>query len=188
MYKFRGFSEAEKAVAEYLHEKGVTMTSKWLGLKKMDEADSYLMDAFIVTFQREDKTMTTDYFMGVGHRLLECSLANKACKELHMQPVIKAGSELTDTCRKTLQKANDRNIYPLLYVMHPTMATVIASILRDDEATRCSFSEWCCDLGYDIDSRKAYATYELCQQLGDKVNNFFTGEERSHLAELLEDY
>lgn len=54
-------------------------------------------------------------------------------------------------------------------------AEVLATVCRDGEdAVGQSFAEWAGNYGYDEDSRKALAIYELCQQNGDKARRLLS--------------
>ena len=51
----------------------------------------------------------------------------------------------------------------------PTLEDVLYSLVIDSEACEMSFNEWCANFGYDVDSRKALATYTECQENTDKL-------------------
>lgn len=47
----------------------------------------------------------------------------------------------------------------------PTVENVLICLASDAHGTKdTSFEEWCRDLGYDDDSRKALAIYEACEE------------------------
>jgi len=66
----------------------------------------------------------------------------------------------------------------------PSVADVFGSLLSDHEAGNQSFGDFCSDFGYDEDSRKAYATWEACQEISDKFQAMFTLAELETLSEL----
>lgn len=52
----------------------------------------------------------------------------------------------------------------------PDGAEVLASVCRDYlEASETSFEDWSVSFGYDTDSRKAFAVYQECLSLGDRI-------------------
>lgn len=56
----------------------------------------------------------------------------------------------------------------------PRASEVLSCLLSDAASvndTR-SFTEWCADLGYDTDSRKAEATYRACERIARKLARF----------------
>jgi hypothetical protein len=56
----------------------------------------------------------------------------------------------------------------------PTAAEVLACLISDAQSVESarSFEDWCGDLGYDSDSRKAEATYKACEATGGKLRRF----------------
>lgn len=70
----------------------------------------------------------------------------------------------------------------------PTLADVMHSLLLDGSADDVTFEEWCADYGYDVDSRKAYATYEACRDTGQAFRRAFGADGVERLRELFADY
>jgi hypothetical protein len=69
----------------------------------------------------------------------------------------------------------------------PDAADVLHSLTMDDTRGE-SFRDWCANYGYDDDSRRALATYELCQRQTDDARRFFGRETFERIAEILQDY
>jgi hypothetical protein len=66
----------------------------------------------------------------------------------------------------------------------PTAADVLSSLLVDAAVEDySSFEDWCTDLGYDPDSRKAHRTYRGCLRMAPRVRAF-CGNDDAVLAEL----
>ena len=63
----------------------------------------------------------------------------------------------------------------------PTRNEVLANLVMDCQIADQLFADFCGDLGYDTDSRKALATYEACQKEMYELRNFFVG----HMTEFL---
>ena len=57
----------------------------------------------------------------------------------------------------------------------PTTAEVL-SCLADDSTVSDDFEDWCSDLGYDADSRKAEKTWKACQHIRKRLLNFLGGD------------
>lgn len=70
----------------------------------------------------------------------------------------------------------------------PHVADVLYSVIMGSSACDQSFSDWCGEYGYDTDSRKAFATYEACQQNADKLKRIFTRAQIDAIRTTLEDY
>lgn len=74
------------------------------------------------------------------------------------------------------------------YTEDPIREDVLHSILLDAMYGRESFESFCVELGYDEDSRKAYAMWEECVRLDGYVSAMFTPTELETLSELFQDY
>jgi len=68
----------------------------------------------------------------------------------------------------------------------PDLADLVSCLVIDSQASDQSFADWCSDLGYDTDSRKALDTYLACQKIGSDLGSI--GANISDLSELLADY
>ena len=63
----------------------------------------------------------------------------------------------------------------------PTAYDVLSCLTWDIDA---DFAAWCSDYGYDTDSRKAYATFEACNEQARQARLFFSPSEIEQLREL----
>ncbi len=70
----------------------------------------------------------------------------------------------------------------------PSAADLLYSVLLDASYSAITFEDFCNNLGYDTDSRKALETYLLCQENGKKLGEIFTNAEEAELNSLLEDF
>lgn len=68
----------------------------------------------------------------------------------------------------------------------PDLADLLYCLLLDSSASDQSFDDWCGDLGYDTDSRKALETYLACQNAGSKLRSI--GADTACLQTLFENY
>ena len=58
----------------------------------------------------------------------------------------------------------------------PDLVDVLQSCLTDSSDEGATFENWCGDLGYDTDSRKAYATWEACMRIARDMRRLFRGD------------
>ena len=58
----------------------------------------------------------------------------------------------------------------------------------DSNSSDCTFEDFCWELGYDTDSRKALETYLSCQENGSKLRKAIPSAVLAELSEVLEDY
>ena len=61
-------------------------------------------------------------------------------------------------------------------VTNPTTAEVLECLLIDASGADESFDDWCCNLGYDTDSRKALASYQQVQDQTARLRRFLAGD------------
>lgn len=66
---------------------------------------------------------------------------------------------------------------------HPTAYDVL-SCVSGDLHTPETFEDFCAELGYDADSRKALATWKRCLTFSHRLKAFFTPEEHDQLSEI----
>lgn len=69
----------------------------------------------------------------------------------------------------------------------PLASDLLYSLLLDDTQGE-SFKNWCGNLGYDTDSRKAKKIYMQCQEIGDMLAANFKREELAELREAAQDF
>ena len=160
-------NEIENAVDAYLGEMGVTYAVT-LSDKGHDKG-GWECDAWRVTFSRGKSAFSCPYYTGIGHRAIPehaRAIYNTSSRQLYDRRVMEQAAK------------------PVL----PRAASVLYALLRDAEAADMSFPDFCGELGYDEDSRKAFATYMQCCDTARELRAVFTRTERERLAELLREY
>lgn len=86
-----------------------------------------------------------------------------------------------------IQKASKHIARPRM-PLKPGACDVLASLLLDARAIDESFEGWADGLGLDTDSRKVFATYEACCDIGKQLRKLFTHAQREELQTILQDY
>lgn len=56
----------------------------------------------------------------------------------------------------------------------PGCAEVLDCLASDASSADSSFEDWCAELGYDTDSRKAYSTYQACLGIANQLKGFLS--------------
>lgn len=69
----------------------------------------------------------------------------------------------------------------------PAVAAVLASLVSDADAGSESFEDFCSNLGYDPDSRKAEKIWKACKQIAPKIKKFLGSDYRA-VAEAAAEY
>lgn len=133
-----------------------------------------------------------DFFTGVGHRIASkkhspYGFASYVVKAEEMARMgINAARAMYPV--KDIKGLQGRTMDVNQWVINPTPANVLYSLLSDMSACETSFNDWCSDFGYDNDSLSALNTYQACCENGEKVRALFSNEQVEQLRELLEEY
>lgn len=117
-----------------------------------------------------------DYYSGLAHR--EAILKHRKSEG--------GGYTYDELKHKNLTQAGFEQMLKLSKPVKPSLDDVLYCLVSDADAAEMTFSEWCSNFGYDTDSRKALATYELCQQSADKLRK--AGIDIAAQRERLQDY
>jgi hypothetical protein len=72
----------------------------------------------------------------------------------------------------------------LIQKKQPNPAEVLASVCREGQDADQSFMNWCMELGYDEDSRKAESIYSACTDNGKKARRILSPANFAKFAEL----
>lgn len=70
----------------------------------------------------------------------------------------------------------------------PDALSIVHSFWMDASGADETFDDWCLNLGYDTDSRKALETYLACQSTSVALRQGFTPAEREMLEALFEEF
>lgn len=117
-----------------------------------------------------------EYFTGIGHRSkMEDTVAGR------LAALSLKGSHPASIAWAEARKAFCKPIAP-------HVAGLLHSLILDGSACNESFADWCSNFGYDTDSRKAFATYEACQQGIDKLRRILSNEQIKAIEKALQDY
>lgn len=158
-------NEQERAISELLAANGITFEVFVVG--ELVSVDNWQHDAYHVRFTKSGKTESFDFKQGIGHR---------------SKVAAPKGEKVCRVAGKMAMKGSHFREFLIL----PTAASVIYSLLLDSQACGESFAAWCSIFGYEEDSRKALALYLECQSIGQRLG-FLSGI-RSQIETILQDY
>lgn len=129
----------------------MNITKVFNGIKKRDNWESFNWTVTI-------KGVECDYSLGLGH----CKIATK-------RPEGYVYKELSHPeIDKKINSLHYHYIYRL-YIRIPRVRDVLYSLAMDAACARDSFEDFCSNLGYDTDSRRALRIYLDCQESGHKL-------------------
>lgn len=156
----------EKDVDAILAKNNVVYDVKYIG---EFINDNWKYDKWAVTFAAGAETKQEfEYRTGLGHR--QCVKSRPFC-----------WGNYSALQRNTWVKANSLPVTPFA-------GTVLYCLLSDMSCANDTFVEWCDNMGYDTDSRKALQTYLSCQENGAKLRKVFNNDLLKLLEKVLEDY
>lgn len=159
----------DEAVAEYLLSINVNYSAVHRGEGVDKSVDhKWVHDRWDCKFSRGPKRMEIEYRTGTGLRKL------------------RKGTFTTTARVGTI--AYEQWERASLIAVAPTAASVLHSVVMDAGADSEPFGDWCSNLGYEEDSRKALEIYLLCQAQSQMFRKAFDHAERAALEKLLEDY
>lgn len=180
-------SEIEKStsvkVAEILATNHIHFAAEYNGKRKRENWDC---DSWSVKFRNgdNDKAGYFDFYTGLGCRAELTEGAKNRVKLENFRDLTGKDLKNNNLIARRYRAACEAARKPTA----PDAATVLHSLISDNSACTQSFENWCADYGYDNDSRKAFATYELCQKNGDKLRRVLGEKLIAELSEILQDF
>jgi hypothetical protein len=157
------------SVDAILAENGVSFLASCMG---ETTRDNWQCDEWRVTFSRGKESETFQYFTGLGHRveteayrlaMIDLKNANPRC--------------LARVEAEKLKKPKA-----------PHAADVIYSLALDGQFANGTFEDFCDNLGYDTDSRKALEGYLQCQKDGERFRRIVGTAAFNALGDVVQDY
>lgn len=119
-----------------------------------------------VTITRGERSFTTAYGMGYAH----CKRVDSATEgRVYVPMTVELLHDMTLPVRGAIGAAVAGGVEP----NEPTARDVLESLQLDARAGAGSFEDFCSDLGYDSDSRKAEKIWEACRDTRDRLREFF---------------
>lgn len=175
--------EIQDQIDVILAEKGITYDVRYMGEKAAFD-EHHKMDWWSVVFTTDNKREDFDYFTGLGHR--------KWDKPHSAKKILLHGTKSYNYTYQDLGKPGTvhyeqmarTNLKPVV----PHIAGVLYSLVMDSDALEHDYEDWCDNLGFDADSRKALETFLQCQKLGKQLQSIFSRDVLEQIKTLLEDY
>ena len=156
----------EKAIDAILVASGISYNVRYAGEYSLD---NWKCDKWVAAFVGKDgNKQEFEYRTGIGHR--QC---------VAPRPIY--WSNYSSVQRKRWVKENERPVSPFA-------GAVLYCLLSDMSLANDTFEDWCGNLGYDTDSRKALQVYLSCQENGTKLRKVFNNDLLKQIEKALEDY
>jgi hypothetical protein len=163
-----------------LNEIGITSDARhmrfvWIGSD--GKRAEWPHDVWSVTLHHGDKTHTTEFKCGIGHRKLPAGFPKKD---------IRGGGRGSEYYVERLGWLDDVKAAEaaLTKPVAPTTADVLACLLSDASNASETFEEWCSNFGYSDDSMKVMEIYRACQKTRSALQRFLGQELMDRLGSL----
>lgn len=166
----------DKQIKAELEKRGIAFNVHYTGTTKRDDWDCY---AFICELNSE----RFEYYKGLGHGVTKADLNRLSNKGKFAPLRVWMKEKGIESRHEELLSDNKEG-----FVIKPTEAELIYSLISDSSADDMSFNDWCGDYGYDTDSRKALDIYLACQANTQKLYNALSRETIETFQTILEDY
>lgn len=153
-------------LSKTLETLGIKITSTHIRFDEQSMQDKW---AYVVSF--EGRSATFDYYTGIGHRKIPSYMK-------------KERSQWWDSQRHVYRTEVEMARWNISRTTQPNVADVVHCLLLDSGAICEAFTDWCDNLGYDSDSRKALDTYLQCQANGVKLRSVIGSKMMSELQGL----
>lgn len=141
---------------------GVTLALAFLGYQPRKKDSDWPHFAWRVTLQRGGESYSSDYQTGIGHaKPMPASFIDRFTSR-------------SDAEHKWYNNAKN--------VKSPTSADIVYGLMNDAQCGQDTFEDFCSNLGYDTDSRKAFDIYLACQGALNAMRRLF----REHFEAVLE--
>lgn len=158
-------------LSEALEKLDIKLDTIHLGLRSTKETveKEWWFDEWLVKLELGDKVLVPEgtYKTGLGHRKIDSRRVK--CEGGEKYWIDGAGGRMIYGLHN-LAKTNYSKPVP------PLLEDILHSYLLNASNTDETFENWCANLGYDTDSRKALETYLTCQKIRDGLIRFLGHE------------
>lgn len=170
-----------KEIEKFIAENGLTMTTvfvPWSASRAKAEKTPSLN--WLVTILRNGReVLTTDYGAGCAHCPSYKQGANGS------KDAVRRECETGHRCLSIVDGAARSMGMPIF----PDFCDMLYSLSMDASAMDSrDFEDWCSEIGYDTDSRKAEAIYRACLEIGLKLRACLGEKGLSELHEACQDF
>lgn len=177
-------SAKTEEVKQILSDMGLTLESVFVPFSQSrNKTEKYPSLNWKVTLKKNGKDIvTTDYMAGCGH----APSYKQGKKTWEDDQLVKAECE---TGFKNRHAWSGGNYYPdKKKPITPKIEDVVYSLVMDSDVLEYDFSDWCANLGFEEDSRKAEQIYNDCVQIALKLNRSLGTDGLNTLREVYQDY
>lgn len=172
----------EKPTLESL---GLKCTVTACGVKSMND-DENPMCAWVATFtSKRGHSENFDYFTGSGCGVKwPKSAGSGALYDFETQRVLDMAEHQRHMIKDKALLCRIAHRFNLKAKWTPDPVEILWAIARDGDALQSTFKDWCSDLGYETDSRKAEKIYRACQDNALRLRKILSADKIQEIAQL----
>ena len=173
--------ETQAAIAALLGRHGVTMFAAFVPQSlSRNSAEKTRTLNWRITFKRASNSASfaIDYSQGVGH--IPAIRGKSYPLELKARDY--------EASEKGRYQVRANSSWQTAALPAPKAADLLHCLTLDATCIDATFEEWCADYGYEVDSRKAEATYDQCRAQSRDALRVLGKELMNEAAALLQDY
>lgn len=167
---------------------GITATIEPAGIRSMQDGGE-AMCAWICTFSRGSQVEQFDFFTGHGLGA-EWPVDLKSNPMLARELTTEESIVFNSPPSKRWSVKDKRLLCGIAHAVNrmngwaPDPVEVLWSIAREGDALDLTFEDWCLNLGWDADSRRAEKIYKTCQSNLIRLKRILSNEQIQTLAAL----
>jgi hypothetical protein len=177
----------EVKIADFIKAIGLTMECEHKGVKTEKVKDwtgkeiDHSMDEWACTLTCGKQSMTTLFRQGLAYRKIN---RQKASHVLGYVPTMPEANKL----QRDSSSIKDEKWIGMSIPTKPELDSVLDSLRSDSECwdNARNFDDFCSDLGYDTDSRKAESIYKACGEVSKELKYLLGSENYKALLETVE--
>ena len=174
-------TETKAAIDVLLARHGVTMTATFVpqsASRHSQEKTRTLNWRVAFTRASNGASFAIDYSQGVGH--IPPIVGNSYPLEMRARE--------HEASEKGRYQVRANSSFATKQLPAPSATSLLYCIVLDSDVQDCTFEDWCSNLGFDPDSRKAEAIYGACRAQTRDAQRVLGRELMEEAAKLLEGY
>lgn len=178
-------TDYNKQANDFLRKTSATMEINFSHNGKHFVDDKQNRDIYKVTISKGTRSFTFKFGQSIAKSGLRLQMGKKRILIELPNAAKHLGQKKNETAlRYWIKRHIDFDILPIdkiTYPEQPTPYDVLACLQKYDVG---NFEDFCCEFGYDTDSRRAEKTYQAVCQEYDKLCTIFTGDEMELMREI----
>lgn len=161
-------TDYNKQAQDFIDKSGITIIKTFTGFRPHFTGETMKRDTYLITIERKDKSNSDRNFsFSFGDSIENAELRRKDKRFCNMYGSLK---------QRYLERYKEIKAWPTDYDI---LACISSESYQYD-----TLQDFCDNMGYDTDSRKALDIYLTCQEHATNINRFFSSDELEQLRDI----